>query len=367
MVAKKKSAAKRSKLGDFARIAEDFEGWAPARDVLTPVVSVPSIFCQLNAATRVNGWPTQRITLVHGPSNNGKTSLAIGLGLSFLRAGHFYFHVDAEMTTPEPWLVELMGKQSENPFFRALRPTSYEQTADRVRSAAEMLAEKREKGQLPDGIGGLFVVDSIQRLVPKRLMKKLEEEGGLDGMEGRGAQYQAALNSQWMRELVPLLYHTGSSLLLIGRESENTKAKSQYDRQWKLTGGMAPQYDSSLTARVTRSWVKRGDSVVGEQHTVEIHKTKIGGRDDKATRCHFHVSNGKLAPAGYDRARDLYGLALVAGVFAKDGKVLHDTRTGEVVGDENTFVVGVTGTTSYLDELERDCMLGIDVARMEVR
>lgn len=357
-------AAKKGKLGDFAKIAKDFEGWAPAREVLTPVVSVPSIFCQLNAATRVNGWPTQRITLVHGPSNHGKTSLALGLGLSFLRAGHMYFHVDAEMTTPEPWLVELMGKQSENPFFRALRPESYEQTADRVRSAAEMLAEKRDKGQLPEGIGALFVIDSLQRLVPKRLMEKLAKEGGLDGMDGRGAQYMAALNSQWMRELVPLLYHTGSSLLLIGRESENVKAKSRYDKQWKLTGGKSQEYDSSLTCRVTRAWVKRGDMVVGEQHTVEIHKTKIGGRDDKVTRCCFHVSNGKIAPVGYDRARDLYGLALLSGVFAKEGKVLHDTRTGEVVGDENAFV---EGTVTDLDELERDCMLGIDVARMEVR
>lgn len=346
-------------------VAKRFESWAPARDVLTEVTSVPTIFPQINAGTRVGGWPLQRVALVHGPSNHGKTILCHGLGLSFLQRGHFYQFIDAEFTTDSKWLKALMGSQLDNPGFVAMRPESYESTVDAVTNGVETIAAARNDGDLPEDVTSLIVVDSIRKLVPQRLLKEIDKhdaasaKGSVDGMAGRAAMYKAALNSAWMDQLVPQLYHTNTTLVLIARESENTEATGMYDPKWKLTGGKAIVYDSSLVARVTRAaWVRKGKGesaqVVGERHCVDIHKTKVGGKDDKTIRTYFHTSNGALIPEGFDRARDVIEMARACGAFKLRGSHLEMVSTGEVWNGEHAAVKALTESPETLEMIERE-------------
>jgi hypothetical protein len=92
---------------------------------------------------------------------------------------------------------------------------------------------------------------------------------------------------------------------------------------FKVGGGKAIYYDSSLVMRVSRAgWVseKQGDDetarakVYGERHRITIRKTKISGQEDKVTICHFHTSNGVLVPEGFDRPRDVLEIAEKFGV-----------------------------------------------------
>lgn len=59
--------------------------------------SVPTIFPYYDYATKIGGHPIDRFGVVHGPSSEGKTKFALGLGLSFLKRQHFFGLVDAEM------------------------------------------------------------------------------------------------------------------------------------------------------------------------------------------------------------------------------------------------------------------------------
>jgi RecA/RadA recombinase len=323
-------------------VAGDFKGWVQGRKVLTPVSSVPTIFPQFDVATRVRGYPIQRVVLVHGPSNHGKTTFMLGLGRSFLERGHFYFHVDAEMTTPEPWVQENLGQMADSPNFLAIRPESFEETAEAVRSAADKLRAMRDSKKIPLETVALFGIDSLQKLVPKDFLTKLldpkqNKDQNIDPLKGRGGMFLAALNTAWMRELIPLLYHCNAGLVLLGRESQNTEKSGMFDRDYKVGGGNAVYYDSSLVCRITRAeWVKRGsgdnERIIGERHAVEITKTKVGHKDAKITRCYFHTSNGQHIPAGFDRARDVLELGLRAGVLKKDGNAIEDLETGERYG-----------------------------------
>lgn len=324
----------RDRLAAIAKVAARFEAFKPAAQVLENVRAVPTIFPQIDAATKVGGWPIERISMIHGASAEGKSAMALGLGLSFLRKGHFFALIDAEMTTPMDWISSLYGDSANNPGFCALRPISYEATRDAMKNWATTIAEARDKGEIPEDTTGLLVVDSLKKLVPERMIEKLEKDAtdvGLDGMSGRAAMYKAALNGQLMDEFVPLAYHAKIALVLIGREMENANA-GPWDQPWKLGGGKSVFFDSSLVARVSRSYYKEGDVVAGERHQVRIYKSKVGGKEGKYTDAYFHTSIGTTCPAGFDVASDLLEMAIECGVVGKKGGSHWLEETGEVLG-----------------------------------
>lgn len=341
-VTKPGRAKSRDRIESLGSVADSFAagGWRPAREVLVEVQAVPTIFPQIDAVTKVDGWPIARVALVHGPSNNGKTELCHGIGLSFLRRKHFYAFVDAEYSTPARWLRTLMREQANNPWFLAMRPESYEQTVDAVRFFCKGVEEKRKAGAIHPDTSAFICVDSIKKLVPKRLLDSLLKEGadaddkkfgkrkkkagGIDGMAGRAAMYKAALNSQWLDELIPMLAHTNTSMAIIAREMEDPDADVFSSKDWKTGGGKALFYDSGIDVRVLReSAVRDDDAVYGERHRVEVHKTKIGAKEEVIPSGHYHTANGVLDGfEGFDIARDLLEMAEDRGVVSASGSWL---------------------------------------------
>jgi hypothetical protein len=318
----------------------------PAKQVLTRVRGVRTIFPALDLMTRIGGWPIERPSLVHGPSNHGKTILCLGLGKSFLERGHFFAFVDAEFSTPDTWIRSL-GIDVEHPGFSAIRPRSYEQTRDAIREWAETIGNAREKGELSEDTTGTCVVDSITKLCPADLLKKLakeisedasdeseEEEDdkkpkaksarpkpkrGVDGAGGRAGQIKAAMNNAWMNELVPLVGQTGTSIVIITREYEDPNPPPnqslRFVDSYKVAGGKNIFYDSSLVVRVsldgqiTHSEGQKKQTY-GERHRVDTRKTKIGRKEERYPRAAFSSSNGVLVPAGFDTPRDYLDLAV---------------------------------------------------------
>jgi RecA/RadA recombinase len=316
---------------DVVGVASMFKAFKPARDVLRKVRAVPTIFPQFDHAVGVGGLPLDRFMLVHGPSNMGKTVLANGFLLSMLRRGHFGLLIDAEQTTPITWLESLMGEMAYSERFFAERPTTYEQTVDLVRHFAQTVERARAEGLVGKDTSALIVVDSIRKLVPANLMKKiLESEGGVDGMNGRAAQIKAAMNAAWLDELIPLLARTETAMLAIARESEDANA-SDWARaagtNYKVGGGKAIYYDSSLVMRAERAGFvyavegkadERGPSI-GERIRVTITKTKVAQKEDRFQVAYFHLSNGTATPVGFDMVRDLVELGERFGVIHKAG------------------------------------------------
>jgi len=338
--------ANRNAIERLSALGERFAaaGWRPAREVLVPVRAVPTVFPSVDLATRVGGWPTDRIALVHGPSNHGKSEFCHGLGLSFLRSGHAYGYIDAEFTTPSTWLQQLMRDFSQNPGFVALRPSTYEQTVEMVERFCTTVGEAKQQGKVDATTTALVVVDSLRKLVPKRLLETMLKEeadadeakgaggrkkkaGGVDGMSGRAAMYKAALNAAWMDRLVPLLAQTGCGMILVGREYEDPDAGLFSKQDWKVGGGRSPYYDSSLVVRIERDgWVRESAEanalIYGERHRVTIHKTKVGPKEERTPEAFFHTSNGVVGPVGFDHARDLLEVARERGIVTAAGASL---------------------------------------------
>ncbi len=356
----------RSEVGDrlaaLGKVAARMEAWRPGTEVLTRVTAQKTIFPAINRDTKVGGWPNQRIALVHGPSGDGKTSFLHGIGLSYLMGGHFYLFVDAEYTSPEDWLRKLMAQQADSPGFRALRPTSYEQTTEAVRDAAHAIVDAKKAGDLPPDVACFIVIDSIRKLVPEKLFKALsEDKGGIDGMNGRAAMMKAALNAQWLDELVPLAHHCNLSIAIIAREMEKA-ATQPWEDDFKIAGGKALVFESSLVCRVQRSnYVYQGADkdrvVVGERHVVRITKTKVAATEGKSTDSFFHTSNGVLVPEGFDRARDVVELGKQLGIIEVRGSSM--MYGGQKLGQgDHQAVKRLTADTALFDEIESKLVVG---------
>ncbi len=323
MAKRKTSPVDNRKRADaVAAVADKFSMWRPAASVLTAVKGVQTVFIGVDAKTGIGAWPLGRVTVVHGPSNEGKTAFVLGLGLSFLLAGGWFFHIDAERTTPVTWLNALMGEHVRNERFLALRPDTYEEAAASVRQVATMRIADPELLAQPT----VIVVDSIRKLTPKNLLDELmkmkladndkpQQRGrfgkkpkGIDGAGGRAAQMKAALNSQWLDELIPLADKANMTIVIIARELGDD------DDQWGdnvvVAGGKALNYDASLRVRISiAEAITEGDGadrmLIAERHAVEIRKTKIASKDKRRPRGYFHTStSGSDQGVSFDLARD---------------------------------------------------------------
>ena len=368
-------------------VADQFEGFRPASTVLKRVRTVRTRFVQFDHATKVWGLPIERFMLVHGPSNEGKTYFILGLINSVLALDGFAMLVDAERTTPITWVAQIMGDYAKHPGFFAERPDTYEEIVEKIRKWLGIIIRLRKEGKIAEDTPVIIVVDSLRKLVPKGIFDKITKDGkgkgkkdkdakGVDGVGGRAGQIKAAMNAAWMDELVPLLEKAQAACIAIARESEDPDADA-WDRRlgnaFKVGGGKAIYYDSSLVARIERaSYVTNGKTeksemkIYGERHRITIRKTKVAGRQEKMTAGYFHTSNGVFVPFGFDRARDVVELAAMFDVIKRGGKGSWLSWRGHRWQGEDKAVARLASEPVLLQQLEEETRAKfVDIAPAE--
>ena len=371
--------SRHARLAGMQKIAARYGQFKPAKEVLKRVRAVPTRLIQLDHALRVGGFPIERFCVVHGPSGDGKTKLALALLCSFLALDNFAVLIDAERTTTIDWTNMLFGDLAAHPYFLAHRPSTYEDTVDRVRGFVKQLAEDRAKGVVPKETTALIVVDSIRKLVPEDIFAKIARDGAsgakgsVDGMGGRGAQIKAAMNAAWLDELTPLLDDTSTAMIAIARETDDPNADI-WDRRkgedFKVGGGKSLIYDSSLVIRVELDgYVTHGDGkekkFYGERHLLTVRKTKVAGKENKQALCWYHSSNGTLVPEGFDTARDLVEFGEKCGVLKRAGAAVSFGR--KRWPSRNAAVKALSADPAMLRELDKACRAKFaDVAPLEI-
>lgn len=302
------------------------KGWQKAADAFDKIVAVSTIFPDFNRATRVGGLPVNRMHTIHGETHGGKTAFVIGLLKSFLDGGHVAGYVDAEHSTPQEFLAELVGELQRQPNFFGKRPRTYEDTIDAVDEFLEMMSDLRKKNP---NIYSICVIDSINKLTPEREMRNVLKDGGEEVSKGHGGRYRAAVNQAWLNHLSPLLTAAGCAMVFIAQERDAGDGELwEADGGVQIKGGQALKFDASMLIRVSKSMATRDTTtasdkskgvVVGFAHRVRIYKSKVSHMDGAYSDCVFHFSNGKLTPAGFDLARDAVTTARALGLVKSSG------------------------------------------------
>lgn len=303
------------------------KGWGTASEVLDVIQAVPTCFPDFNRATGVGGLPVSRITVVHGPSHGGKSIFVLGLIKSFLEHGYMGGYVDAEHATGLTFAMDTIGDLNRYPGFYATRPSSYEETIENV---DEFLAKAAAKVEKYPNFRSIMVVDSINKLTPKRELSKMlkagqVDKGGADEMaKGHQGRYRAQLNQAWLDHLTPKLAKAKCAMVVIAQERDDND--DFLGDSFKVKGGRALIFDSSLVIRVLKSapvWINKSDKknhlMYGFKHRLRIWKSKVGPMDGRYTDSLFHVSNGKLTAPGLDLARDLVHVGVEMGIIKTSG------------------------------------------------
>lgn len=374
-------ARKKPEEKQLSALEKRFARFKPARQVMVPVTAVPTCFPQVDHVVRTGGFPLRRVVLVHGPSNEGKTKYCLGIAKSFIRRKHFVLWGDAERTTTIDWVQAALGEDADDFHFRATKPESYEAFVDEVREFAHAIRDARAAGEVPPETGGVVIVDSLRKLVPEDIFKKIAregatgEKGSVDGMGGRAAQIKAAMNAAWMDELTPLTDDTNITVVFIARETDDPNASmwdKKFGNDFKIGGGKAVFYDSALVLRIQREGFvvvededddgKKRKQAVGERHSVTIRKTKLAGKEGFVVQGFFH---SMLDDGGFDFARDVVELALRLGVMVMAGnRVKWVSRGGSFAGRE-AAIKALRAADGDLEALEMECRALFDSVEPE--
>lgn len=326
------------------------KGWAKADDALDAVESVSTIFPDFNRAVRCGGLPVRRIHTVHGPTHGGKTAFVLGQIKSFIDGDHYAALVDAEHATGKEFVTELFGDLAGRDNFIALRPHTYEETIDAVDTFLKHVKEARKDNP---ALKSICVVDSINKLVPKKELEKLLKEGADELTKGHWGRYRAALNQGWLDHVTALLEASDCAFVIVAQERDDNDPWAKDD--FKVKGGRSVAFDASLLIRVSKAKPifepaepKEGN-IVGFQHRVRIHKNKVGHMDGRHSDCVFHLSNGRFSPPGFDLARDAVYVGKNLGVIQVNGSWFSWKRTRWQ--GETKAVVWLTKNQSALHEL----------------
>lgn len=319
-----------SELDRYLAAAGDMGDWKPAAEVFDAIESVRTCLPDFNRAVHVGGLPVRRIHTVHGPTHGGKTAFVLALVKSFVTRGFLAGYADAEHTLGQEFAAEMVADLQAFPNFLAIRPENYESmitAADRFLGRSAKVCEKFPEHR------SIMVIDSINKLVPKRELEKVLKggeiniEGAKELAKAHHGRYRAALNQAWLDQLTPKVARANCALVVIAQEREEDDPTSFFKDNFKVKGGAALLFDASIVARVMKgtpvflpgSDKKTNDRICGFKHRVRIWKSKVGHLEGRHTDAVFHISNGKLVPRGLDTARDAMNVGADLGVLKTSG------------------------------------------------
>ncbi len=268
-------------------------------------IIVPTVMPGFNRATRCGGAPMNCIMAVHGPSKGGKTAFCLALVRSFQLQGHFGVYVDAEHTLDKTF-VRHCGVDAKQMEYVA--PMTYEETTKKVETFINNFRKGRDEGKIHPNRCLLFVVDSINKLVPKDELEELSEVG-------KGYPLRALMNTFWMDRLTPIVGSLPILFVMLAHEKVKIDALP-FQKKYRVKGGDGLIYDSTVVIRVqvvgTKKRTVNGKQVIAAQICEgKIEKNKVGIATDKFR---FVMGQGRAGyPIGFDYCEEIIEEARLRG------------------------------------------------------
>ena len=214
------------------------------------------------------GIPKKKFTLIYGPTNVGKSYLALQIVANAQRQGGTAAWIDTELSWDPEW-AERCGVDAKKVLVSG------------APSAEDAFEAAREAMQL--GVD-VIVLDSIAGLVPTKVG---EEEFGYNPMA-----WQARFVNSALPKLLPNLKY-GSAFVAIN-QVRATLAKVQVDN---MPGGQGQAFYAHFLMQVRRKeWIKDSSDKnapnVGFNMEVSLKKTKVGGENWGFAVVPFRVEGG---------------------------------------------------------------------------
>ena len=298
-------------------VAEGVSGFKTMDEAAESVI-VPTIFTSFNRAMQVGGAPTGCIWLLHGPWGSGKTALSVAMIRSFQEQGHLTAFIDAELTAETKRWIPALGVETGACLY--YEPETYEQTAEAIAKTLTNFREGKASGNIHPDRCFCMVLDSINKLVPKKELEKL-------GKVGKAYPLRAIMNSSMLNFLTPIVQKENITFIVLAQESVKIDA-GQFEKKYRVKGGEQMWFDSTICIRVLGAQeLKLGKKkegvkidnrpVIGHKHPYVVEKNKIGIAKDRGT---FFTSTGRgEVEVGFDLVREVHAESIKRKFFSKEG------------------------------------------------
>ena len=268
------------------------------------------------------GMPLGRMLFFQGPESGGKTTLATYLALQVQKKlNKSVVFMDFEYTFDSAHAEE-MGLDIDNNFI-LVRPINAE-------DGFNMMKDFIDSGEV-----GLVIVDSVSAM-----SSKSATEG--DAFSGFAGGKTAAVISTGIKMVLPYLYMNKCTMVMLSQERANIGA--MYGPDFKATGGKAPGFYSSWSARVTRTGDitdNKTKELAGIEMRVRNTKNKVGiAKRDANLKLYFN--------SGIDSDNEYIDYLKVLGLVTQKGPYYSND---EWVADDGTVgmkVLGLDKVTEYL-------------------
>ena len=274
-----------------------------------------------------SGFVLGRAYLVSGPFSQGKTSICtyISSQMQKLFPDKKVVYLDMEYALDLDHCEEL-GLDVSPEHFILLRPKCAEDLFN-------LIVDLSETGEV-----SLFVLDSLTSLESKSQTE--------DAFVGFGGSKGAAVISSGMKRIIPYLYNSKASLLMVAQERQNLNLVGSYGVDYSIaSGGKAPLYYSSWNARITRR-----EELLGPNKEVEGLLLRIKDSKNKLGIPKRDVNVKLYFKGGIDSEEEYIDYLKVLGIIEQKGAYYSNP---DWVADDGTLgmkVCGIEKVKEYLKE-----------------
>ena len=212
------------------------------------------------------GIPTKRISLIHGPSNVGKSYLALRLLNTVQKQGGLTAWVDTELSWDREWVAKAGVNPDE---VLMVQPENGEHALDKMRDF------------MREGVD-IIVLDSLAGLVPENI-----EAGDFSYSP---IAWQSRFINQSLPKLMNNLRH-GSTLVVINQVRDSL-SPAQFQ---PMPGGKGQIYFAHVMLELKKGgWIEEDKTKLklGFDIDVRLKKTKAGGHNWENVLVPFRVDGG---------------------------------------------------------------------------
>lgn len=252
------------------------------------------------------GWPRGRIIQLYGHESSGKTTVALHMAKSVIKAGGSVGYLDFENEIIPAYAKTIGIPIHDKDRFILCSPTTFEEGASIMWALAKAGVE-------------LIIVDSIPAAVPQALLDKTVQEIGERGQIG----VNAAAWSAFLPRIRPICNENGTTLLGISQVRANI-ASGGYGPSVTVPGGNAWKFYSAI--RMCLQKVKTVKAPVRNAVTNSVEDTPVGIMvKAKLDKCKITPQQGAESEFfirmgdGIDNAYSLIEMAESYKIVKKDG------------------------------------------------
>lgn len=217
---------------------------------------------------------------IHGQEGTGKTCLALQLAAVLTNREEYVLYLNLEPPFPEE-MVDHLGINRD--YFKLIVARDY---AEEVVDVVESYLYDTKKRQANDLVGCL-IIDSLNNLVPKREIDKLEEKGS----EGEMVAARALLIDKLMRRIQGRnMLENGCIVVLIVQDRAKLDAQGK-QLKYEMSAGYSVRYNPKVRIYLGKKTLQRKDGDPGVKiypgHTITVRVEKN------------NVTNGPLLETEY--------------------------------------------------------------------